>query len=98
MDGVTDYFGRVGAALANTRQPESFQNEPQGLSLLAVLIYLFIVISFSVGAAVLSYRYNVADGTDGFLTGVYVILAFLFSYFYYPFYALVLKGGKAGRK
>lgn len=98
MNGVTDYFGRVGAALANTRQPESFQNQPEGLSLTVVLIYLFIVISFSVGAATLSYRYNVAAGTGGVLTGVYMVLAFLFSYFYYPFYALVLKGGKNSRK
>jgi hypothetical protein len=97
MESVQKYFGRVGNALANT-STESFTNEEsQGLSLLAVLIYLFVVISFSVGAAVLSYRYNVAAGTGGGLTALYAVLAFLFSYFYYPFYALVLKG-KALRK
>ena len=97
MESVQKYFGRVGNALANTNI-ESFENEePQGLSLAVVVIYLFFVISFSVGAATLSYRYNVAAGTGGGLTALYAVLAFIFSYFYYPFYALVLKG-KAVRK
>ena len=97
MENVQKYFGRIGSALANTGA-ESFTNEePQGLSLMAVLIYLFFVMAFSIGAAVLSYRYNVAAGTGTVLTSVYMVLAFLFSYFYYPFYALVLSR-KGGRK
>jgi len=73
-----------------------------GYSMAAVLIYIIITIAFGVGAAVLSYRYNVAARTGTTLTVVYAGLAFFFSYLYYPFYALVLTGDKgkknAGRR
>jgi len=48
-------------------------------------IYCFI---FALGSAKLSYKYNSNNGSSsGFL---WSILAFFFSSFYYPFYALVL--------
>jgi hypothetical protein len=62
-------------------------------------INLLFVIIFSAGAAYLSYNYNVAIGTSGGMTVVYGILSFMFSYFYYPYYALVLaKNGRGGRR
>jgi hypothetical protein len=59
---------------------------------------LFIII-FSAGAAYLSYNYNMAIGTSGGMTIIYGILSFVFSYLYYPYYALVLaKNGRGGRR
>jgi len=95
MDPVRTYVGRVANALVGR---DNFQNEENYfLSLSVVLIYLFFVIAFSVGAAVLSYRYNRSVGTGSAATVVYMLLAFLFSYFYYPFYALVLSAKSSRR-
>ena len=58
---------------------------------------LFFIV-FSAGAAYLSYNYNVAIGTSGGMTVLYGILSFIFSYLYYPYYALVLaKSARGGR-
>jgi hypothetical protein len=52
-----------------------------------VLIYMVL---YSYGAASLSYNYNVYVGNTGAIVWVYTILSFLFSSFYYPFYAIFL--------
>ena len=83
---------------------EGFQGTPQeeaalyGYSITIVTVYLFATIAFAVGAAVLSYRYNVAEGTGSVMTVIYVIAAFIFSYFYYPYYALFLTGNGLRQK
>ena len=63
-------------------------------SMTFILIYVVFLILFGAGAASLSYRYNVAAGTSAVMTGAYAVLAFLFSSFYYPYYALVLNKGR----
>ena len=57
--------------------------------LLTVIIIGFIFcFIFALGSAKLSYKYNSNNGSSlGFL---WSILAFFFSSFYYPYYALVL--------
>jgi len=90
MDPVRRYVSRVANALVGGNDTFDGTNDSYILSLSIVLIYLFAVMAFSVGAAVLSYRYNIDAGTGSTATVVYMILAFLFSYLYYPFYALVL--------
>ena len=52
-----------------------------------ILIYMIL---YSYGAASLSYNYNMYEGNTGAIVWVYTILAFLFSSFYYPFYAIFL--------
>ena len=53
----------------------------------ALIIYIIILLIVAFGAAKLSYNYNRYIGTPGNTTILYTILAFLFSEFYYPFYA-----------
>lgn len=60
---------------------------------LIVIVYIFLQIVFSVGAAVQSYIYNKIIGTGDVLTVIYMILCFIFSAFYYPYYTFVLGGG-----
>lgn len=62
-----------------------------GLSaLLLMLGNIVFVIMFSYGAARLSYCYNKYIGTDDGVTTLYVIICFLFSGFYYPYYSIYL--------
>jgi hypothetical protein len=61
-----------------------------GMALTSITMYSLFIILFSVGAAVLSYKYNTAIGTPSGLMVVYIILSFMFSSLYYPYYALVL--------
>lgn len=53
----------------------------------ALIIYLIVLLVVAFGAAKLSYNYNAFIGNSGGLTIFYSVLAFLFSEFYYPFYA-----------
>ena len=99
MDPVSNYISRVANAVLGRSDTFSPEQDSVGYSLVVVLVYLLFVISFSVGAAVLSYRYNSAVGSGSTATVVYVILAFLFSYFHYPYYALFLsRSGKNSRR
>lgn len=61
-----------------------------GMAVTGITMYSIFIILFSVGAAVLSYKYNTAIGTPMGLMVVYIILSFIFSSLYYPYYALVL--------
>ena len=94
MATVGNYVTNVAAAVAGH---EGFTaNHPDAprlykTSMTFIVIYLGFLILFGAGAASLSYRYNVAAGTSAVMTGVYATLAFMFSSFYYPFYALVLQ-------
>jgi hypothetical protein len=53
-------------------------------TIVVCFVYSFV---FSIGALKLSYKYNRRNDSPGIL---WSILAFFFSGFYYPFYALVL--------
>ena len=96
VESIRSYIGNVAKAVAGR---EGFQDSDREIdpseywySILIVTVYLFATLAFAVGAAVLSYRYNVAQGTGSVLTVMYVISAFIFSYFYYPYHALILSG------
>ena len=68
---------------------------------IAVLLYFIWLIAFATGAAVQSYRYNLNVSTGSALTFLYVTLAFLFPFFYYPYYTFFLcnnKGQTGGRR
>jgi hypothetical protein len=85
---------------ATSVQLESFQDVPSGatgnvavvasVGILYVISMIILCISISYGAARLSWCYNSYIGTDSGLAVLYAILAFMFSGFYYPFYALFL--------
>lgn len=55
-----------------------------GLFGFLVLIPVFLMIAFHVGAGYLSYQ--------KYGSGIYAFLDFLFPYFYYPYYAFFLSG------
>ena len=98
-----NYLLNVAASITGM---EGFQMTPAEqsklytVSLTFIIVYGLIILFFSLGAAKLSYTYNVSIGTSGGLTILYAILSFIFSTFYYPYYAFVLnpvgvqKGGR----
>lgn len=55
-----------------------------------LIVYIACNLVFGLGAASLSYQYNVAIGTSSTMTVVYSMLAFVFSVVYYPYYAFLL--------
>jgi len=85
----------INVANAVTGRSDSFKGDAAeenlyAYSLSVVLLYLLFIISFSIGAALLSYKYNQRIGTSPTMTVIYAGLAFVFSSFYYPFYAFFL--------
>jgi hypothetical protein len=75
------------------RSNEYFTNGNEGISTLSIVFGIFIVIFLllsSGGAASLSWNYNMFIGNSSGISFFYAILAFLFSGFYYPFYAFFL--------
>jgi hypothetical protein len=97
MSNRANYLTNVAVATAGR---DGFRGgDVEASSLYNVSLTSLFVIIFSAGAAYLSYNYNVAIGTSGGMTVVYGILSFIFSYFYYPYYALVLaKSARGGRR
>jgi uncharacterized membrane protein (DUF485 family) len=93
MSGFGNYVTNVAAAVSGHEGFSKDHPDASGLlatSLTVMFIYFVFLILFSVGAAMLSYNYNASIGTSGGMTVVYVILSFMFSSIYYPYYALVL--------
>jgi hypothetical protein len=95
MQTVRKYVVDVANAVTGTRQ-DGFGIENTGeqalndFSASALILYGMFLLALSTGAALLSYNYNRSVGTSSTLTVVYVILAFTFSSFYYPYYAFML--------
>jgi hypothetical protein len=93
MSQVGNYVTNVAAAVAGHEGFSS--NHPDAGALLAtsttvIVFYMVFIVAFSVGAAILSYNYNLSIGTSGGMTVTYTILAFVFSSLYYPYYAIFL--------
>ena len=98
----------VGRAVANTVK-ESFaspgdtaatpaeSNTYEITFMLGVLFYFVWLVIFASGAATQSYRYNLNVGTGMPLTIFYLVLAFIFPFFYYPFYTFFLCNSKGGQ-
>ena len=85
------------AALANSLTPytraDSFEDTPTRSPveiLLIVILVLALFFLYSYGAAKLSWNYNMYVGNSTGAAFFNSILAFLFSNFYYPFYAFLL--------
>lgn len=99
MQTIRKYVVNVANAIAGGDE-DGFQNNKSlaDASVTVVLIYAAFLIAFSVGAAILSYNYNRRCGTGSTLTVVYVLAAFVFSSFYYPYYAFMLSPVQASKK
>jgi len=73
----------------------------QGGYIIGISVYFIWLVIFAAVAATQSYRYNLDVGTGVPLTLLYLVLAFLFPFFYYPFYTFFLcnsKGQNGGRR
>lgn len=91
---MSNYVLNVAAAITGKHEGFSPQHPEAGelmkYSITVIVIYLVFIFLFSYGAAKLSYAYNVSIGTSSGMTLLYSILSFLFSSFYYPYYAIML--------
>ena len=88
-----NYVTNVAAAISGYEGFTSNHPDAPALyksSMIFITMYLAFILLFAYGAASLSYNYNLAIGTSGEMTLVYSVLAFFFSSFYYPYYALFL--------
>ena len=103
MSGFQNYVTNVAAAVTGH---DGFTGSQQsGANLfMGAMVFLLIVVAYglmySIGAASLSYNYNVSVGTQGPTTMIYAALSFMFSSLYYPFYALFVSpvGAKPAHK
>jgi hypothetical protein len=89
-----DYFANIWLALQGRKNcskeeldevKESFSNNGGSYGILVIIPVLIIALSYSFGAAILSYHYNMYKGNSGAV--VWAILAYFFSGLYYPYYA-----------
>ena len=91
--GVETYFVNLwDALLGRGKKREHFANSSGGFVGVGIVVFLVIIaisFAYSYGAAKLSYCYNVSTGNanSAFL---WSLLAYFFSGFYYPYYALFL--------
>jgi len=97
-----NYITNVAAAISGH---EGFRSDTDSSSLFAtsvtiIMAYFLFLTFFGIGAARLSYNYNISIGNSGGVAIVYSVLSFVFSSFYYPFYALFLDplGKRSSRK
>ena len=76
------------------KKKDGFESQGEGMSFTTAIVYILLVLTvlfiYSYGAAKLSWCYNSSMGTGAGLKFLYSLLAFFFSSFYYPFYALFL--------
>lgn len=101
--GFQNYLTNIAAAVSGHEGFSSSHPDASalyGASVLVIFIYITFLVLFSLGAASLSYNYNMSIGTSGTLTILYTGLSFMFSSFYYPYYALALSpvGAKGSQK
>ena len=88
---ISQMVAMVANLATGKKGEEQFTEASVGTTLLySVLFSLFILFLISLGAARLSYCYNIYTGNSGGVAFMWSVLAFFFSSIYYPFYALVL--------
>lgn len=93
MNANKAYLTNLAAAVSGQ---QGFIGNPQEeekvytTAVIILFVYILFLILFGVGAARLSYNYNISIGNSGGVAMAYAVLNFIFSSFYYPFYALVL--------
>jgi hypothetical protein len=103
MGGFQNYVTNVAAAVTGHDGFTGSQKSGAGLfagALVFLLIFAVYSIMYSIGAASLSYNYNVSTGATGTMTIIYAALSFMFSSLYYPYYALFVSpvGAKTAQK
>jgi hypothetical protein len=92
-DIVNAGLGRRTEGFSESMTPSSVASSLQSLysSLPIVLVAHFtLMIVYGMGAARLSYCYQMATNPTSYFFYIYVALAFFFSPVYYPFYGIVL--------
>jgi len=89
---VQEYFQNLWSALLGKTPGEGevehfdVMRDLAGAGLIVIIPVLFLTIAYSIGAALLSYHYNVYMGNGQW--GIFwAIGAYLFSGLYYPYYA-----------
>ena len=81
----------------NSQKAAAESSSYQAGFMIGVTFYFIWLMIFASGAGVQSYRYNLNANTGTPLTILYVVLAFLFPFFYYPFYTFFLCNSKGGQ-
>jgi hypothetical protein len=79
--------GKQGFTDKNSTEEEDYLFT-QGI--IFIVFYLFVMLISAIGAARLSYNYNIYIGNTGGAAMGFSILNFFFYGFYYPYYALFL--------
>ena len=97
----------VGQAVADTvrepfASPEKGEEAVESTAyqagyVIGISLYFIWLVIFASGAATQCYRYNLSISTGVPLTVLYVVLAFLFPFFYYPFYTFFLCNSRGGQ-
>ena len=99
-DTVTESFASPGRATKDGEVDVSAESSTyQTGFVIGISLYFVWLVVFASGAATQSYRYNLNIGTGMPLTILYLVLAFFFPFFYYPYYTFFLcnsKGGQSG--
>jgi hypothetical protein len=99
-DTVTESFASPGRRSKDEEVDVSTESSAyQTGFVIGISLYFIWLVVFAAGAATQSYRYNLNVNTSPGLTFLYVVLAFFFPMFYYPFYTFFLcnsKGGQGG--
>lgn len=84
-----NYLMNVAAAITGRDGFQMSSSEVTTSMVIFAFAFMYMVL-YSYGAASLSYNYNMYVGNSGGIVWVYSILCFIFSSFYYPFYAIFL--------
>jgi len=87
------YLTNVAAALTGQQgfTTQSTQSDVLYTTSLTVLMfYIFLLFISGAGAAYLSYNYNIYIGNSAGTAMTFAVINFIFSAFYYPYYALFL--------
>lgn len=85
-----NYLTNMAAAISGRQGFVGSSPEEQKLNDTALIVFVVISLIFALGAARLSYTYNLYIGNSTGVAFGYAVLNFFFSYFYYPFYAFFL--------
>lgn len=75
------------------KKVESFEDiviKEDGYYYTALVIYIVVLFVIAFGAGKLSYNYNLYIQTSSGMRFFYAAIAFIFSEFYYPFYAFFI--------
>lgn len=84
-----NYLMNIAAAITGRDGFQMSSTEVTASMVFIAFVFIYMIL-YSYGAASLSYNYNMYVGNTGGIVWVYSLLCFIFSSFYYPFYAIFL--------